>query len=150
MNWVMRLAEAVNWRPLELDVSWNEIEAVLGSPLPADFKRFCEVFGRGEFCDGLVVDSTDGGAAHELLDDLADYRKLAESLYRTHLDPHGLYTKGGSGYIPWGRITQGHSLYWLAGQGSPDEWPVMMNAETGEWERFDVPMSEFVFRVFTD
>jgi hypothetical protein len=55
MDWVAMLAEAVEWRSLELDISWNELEANLGSPFPMDFKRFCEVFGRGEFCDGLVV-----------------------------------------------------------------------------------------------
>lgn len=150
MDWVMKLAEAVNWRALDLDVAWGEIEAALGSPLPADFKRFCEVFGRGEFCDGLVVYSTDGAAKHELLNELAEDRVLAESLYLTRLDPHGLYEKGGTGYISWGRIAQGHSLYWLAGRNDPDRWPVMMNADTGEWVRFDVSMSEFVFRMFTD
>lgn len=146
----MRLAEAVDWRPLDLDVAWSDVEESLGSPLPTDFKRFCEVFGRGTFCDGLVVYSTDGGSAHDLLEELAGSRQIAETVHPFRLDPHGLYVKGGTGYLQWGEITQGHSLYWLAGPGDPDAWPVMMNAETGEWETFDVSMSEFVFRVFTD
>jgi hypothetical protein len=150
MDWVMRLAEVVEWQPLELDVSWHEIEEGLGSPLPADFKQFCEVFGRGGFCDDLFVYSTDGGAALDVLGRLAQLRQLAQSLPLTRLDPYGLYVAGGNGVIPWGRVTQGHSFYWLAGHDDPDKWPVMMGVETGEWERYDVSMSEFVFRVLTD
>lgn len=150
MNWVMRIAEAVDWRPLGLSVSWREIEERLGSPLPADYKQFCEVFGRGGFCDELFVYSTDGGATLEVLDELAQLRHLVESLPYVNPDPCGLYGKAGSGVIPWGRVALGHSFFWLAGQGDPDEWPIMLNAETGEWKRFDLSMSEFVFRVLTE
>lgn len=150
MNWVRRLTEAVDWRPLGLNVSWSEIEERLGSPLPVDFKQFCEVFGRGGFCDELFVHSTDGGATLDVLDALARLRQLADSLPYAQLDPYGLYGAGGSGVIPWGRVTAGHSFYWLAGRGDPNEWPIMMNVETGEWERFDVSMSEFVFRMLTE
>lgn len=150
MNWVMRIAEAVGWHPLELDVSWSELEERLGSPLPADFKQFCEAFGRGGFCDELFVHSTDGGASLEVLDELAQLRHLVESVPFVNFDPYELYGARESGVIPWGRVTAGHSFYWLAGPGDPDEWPIMLNAETGEWERFDLSMSEFVFRMLTE
>jgi hypothetical protein len=150
MNWVVRIAEAVDWRPLGLTVAWHEIEERLGSPLPADFKQFCEAFGRGGFCDELFVDSTDGGATLDALDGLANLRRLAESFPYARLDTYELYVAGGSGVIPWGHVAAGHSFYWLAGQDDPDEWPIMMCVETGEWERFDVSMSEFVFRMLTE
>jgi hypothetical protein len=150
VSWVIRIAEAADWHSLELDISWSEIEARLGSALPADFKRFCEVFGRGDFCDGFVVYSTGGGESLDLLDELASLRRIAETVFPNNYESHALYVAGGSGLIPWGEVTQGHAFYWQADSGDPDKWPVVMAAESGEWLNFDMSMSEFIFRVFMD
>ena len=59
--WVERLMALVEWQPLNLAISWSEIEAELGVELPPDYKEFCEVFGQGEFSGWLeVFSSTDG------------------------------------------------------------------------------------------
>lgn len=71
-EWVGRLAAAVDWEPRDLGIEWERVESRLGTPLPSDFKRFCEIFGRGHFSDYLTVYSSSGGGRAEVVESLED------------------------------------------------------------------------------
>lgn len=149
MDWVRRIATAVNWTPLDLDISWNEIEQEIGTGLPHDFKAFCEAFGQGQFSEWLNVYSSAGGVEHAIVRQLAFLRGLGGDL-SVLLEGHELFRSGQVGVIPWGSCEQGDAYYWLANGDDPDGWPVMSLRETGGWARYDMTMSEFSYRLIAD
>lgn len=154
MSWVDHLAEAVGKQPLGLDVEWAVIESRIGILLPADYKEFCEAFGSGEFCDYLTVYASAGGADSELADVYEDNWRLAEEdpVGRDYYLPHGLYRPDGQGGIlQWGASGQGDEFFWLAeGSMPPGSWPVLARDDAQRSRRFDMSMSEFVYRLVVD
>ncbi|MER6018471.1 hypothetical protein ABT141_10080, partial [Streptomyces anulatus] len=57
--WIERIAEVTHWEPLRLDIPWNSVEEDLGTPLPEDYKKLAETFGKGEFSEFLRVFTVD-------------------------------------------------------------------------------------------
>lgn len=149
MDWVRRIAAAVEWTPLRLHISWDEIERELGTRLPHDFKEFCETFGRGQFSEWLNVYSSAGGAEHVVVGKLAFLRSLGADLSEL-LEGYELFSSEQAGVIPWGSCEQGSAYYWLANGDDPDRWPVMCLMETGGWARYEMTMSEFSYRLIAD
>ncbi len=50
--------------------------------------------------------------------------------------------------LPWGYLRSPGVAYWLTGPGDPDEWPVIVATEEGDyWERFDGSVCEFLAEV---
>ncbi|WP_406451041.1 hypothetical protein OG782_14720 [Streptomyces sp. NBC_00876] len=39
---------------------------------------------------------------------------------------------------------------WQTGAAGPDDWPVLVQYDFGDWERFDCGMGEFILRMLTD
>ncbi|WP_149184154.1 SMI1/KNR4 family protein [Streptomyces sp. TRM49041] len=154
MSWVDRLAQAAGEHPLGLDLDWAEIESRLGTALPADYKEFCEAFGTGEFCDFLTVYASAGGAESELADSQEANRRIVEQ-HPVALDlylPHGLQQPGSQGgLLQWGVSVQGDEFAWIADNSAPPEsWPVFARDDAGKRQRFDMSMSEFVYRLLAD
>jgi hypothetical protein len=122
----------------------------------ADYKEFCEAFGKGEFCDYLAVYalSSGGGARSELADSTEANLRLAEE-HPVLLDyylPYGLYRPGGEGGIlQWGVSEQGEQFAWLVDRSAaPETWPVSLHPDSGEWRTYDMSMSELTYRLLAD
>ncbi|WP_369033167.1 SMI1/KNR4 family protein [Streptomyces adonidis] len=152
MVWVDRIVQAVGWQPMEINIAWSDLESRLGTRLPGDFKEFCEVFGAGEFSGYLEVYASSGGPSLKVIDWLEDInltlREDPEAV-ETFL-PYGIYTPGGKGLLPWGGTVNASEFGWFVDGGSPEEWRVVAQEEMGGWKKFEMSMSEFVFRVLTD
>lgn len=153
MSWVDQLAEAVGWGPLGLGIEWAEIESRIGSPLPADYKEFCRVFGQGEFSGYLTVYASQGGDGSEVVDSLETNQRIAER-HPVVLDgylPYGLYRIAGQGVLQWGASSTGCEFAWLADSSiPPDTWPVLARDDASPWLRYDKLMSEFAYRLVAD
>ncbi|MFJ8112137.1 SMI1/KNR4 family protein [Streptomyces sp. NPDC096132] len=153
MAWVERLAAAVSWRSQDLEILWDDIEQRLGVELPGDFKAFCQCFGQGQFSGYLEVYSSSGGDSLVAFDKLRRFGGMAEqhAVVRHIYEPYGLFRSGGQGLLPWGISVTAAEYYWLASaDGRPDDWPVVAREDGGEWKIYQMPMSEFVYRVLVD
>ncbi|WDZ93545.1 SMI1/KNR4 family protein [Nocardiopsis sp. HUAS JQ3] len=96
VSWTSRIADAVEWRPRNIDIAWGVIEARLGTALPADYKELCRCFGVGEFSGYVHVYGAPGAADSQVTGRLASLlRTLEEHLFtRDGFDPYGLYRPG--------------------------------------------------------
>ncbi len=153
MNWVDMIARAVSWRSLDLEVSWREIEWQLGVQLPSDYKLFCECFGAGQFSGYLEVYSSSGGTDCKILQKLRRFHNLIEQhpVTRKVFEPHGLFTPDIGGLIPWGMSVTATEYYWLARPDAGSQgWPLLIREESGDWQRSEISMTEFIFRMLTD
>ncbi|MFE9173324.1 SMI1/KNR4 family protein [Streptomyces kebangsaanensis] len=154
MSWVTQLVEAVGWHSRNLNVEWAAIETRLGTQLPADYRDLCQTFGTGEFCDYLTVYASAGGAASELADSQETNRRITVEhpvVVNGYL-PYGLYQPGEQGGIlQWGASIQGDEFAWLVDSSTaPETWPVLARDDAGEWQRFDMSMGEFLYRLLAD
>ncbi|MFC9594273.1 SMI1/KNR4 family protein [Streptomyces sp. NPDC056944] len=154
MSWVQQILEAVGRRSEDVHVEWPTVESELGTPLPADFKQLCEVFGRGEFNGFLYLYTSKGGTHLEVTDSLRRLHRAldrfpeAESVY----DPYLIYSPGKVGLIRWaGAAAEGYEYFWLANDPDPENWPIVARTDhTEEWHTYRMSTSEFVHRMLTD
>ena len=127
-------------------------KAELGARLPTDYKEICEAFGKGEFNGCLEVFSTDGGTSLKLLDHLASVRRSLEMdpLIEEEYLPYRLFVPGQGGLLQWGGSVPTDQFYWLTETDSPENWSVLARAESDPWHRYDMSMSEFLYRSLMD
>jgi hypothetical protein len=132
---------------------WAEMEAVLGTRLPSDYKLVAESFPEGYFRmfahvwlpdserrlqDDLVVQVMD-----DIRQDWAE--KGPEELhfpFPAYPEPGGLLLCGSLRVHGW--------TFWVTGAGDPDGWPLVLAEEDlddGHWERFDGSLCEFLTEV---
>lgn len=154
MSWVDRLMAAVGERPRGLAVDWSAIESRMGTTLPSDYKEFCEVFGGGYFSEFLNVYACAGEADSELVNTYEGNWQIAEEgeSGRNYYLPHGLFRpKRQAGLLQWGASIGGDEFAWLADPSvSPDSWPVLARDDAQYAQRFEMSMSEFVYRMVAD
>jgi hypothetical protein len=125
---------------------WGRVEDELGTALPADFKRFTELYGSGKFDDFLYLlnpfSADPAGnivAAKDTM--LADYAETRSKFPdRLPLPP---YPEPG-GLLPLGRSDNGNELYWLT-EGAPDGWGVVAFAgRSTDHEVHEHPVTRFL------
>lgn len=153
MSWVSRIADAVEWRSIDVDISWEVIEARLGTALPTDYKELCRCFGVGEFSEYLHVYGAPGGADSQIVNNLASLWRTLEKypFTRDSFAPYGLYRPGGRGLIPWAMSVTAAEFYWVAdAEVPPEDWPVVAREEDGPWQCLPMSAPECLFRVLTD
>ncbi len=149
-----RLAEIAGVAAKESSRSfdWAAIEGDLGVRLPADYKLLAESFPGGSFRGWVRVRLPErtGDDRPRLLSDFAaaelealrEFRETGECVF-----PFPLFPEPG-GVLPWGWLDSPGVAYWLTGPGDPDEWPVIVATEEGDyWERLDGPACEFLAEV---
>lgn len=131
---------------------WPALEGELGVRLPSDYKVLAESFPRGwfrNFVSVLPPTGTDREMslieyARGELDALRELRESGEASF-----PYPLFPEP-NGVLPWGYIVTAGIACWLTGQGKPDEWPVVLATEDGDyWDRFNGSASEFLISVVT-
>ncbi|WP_367044470.1 hypothetical protein [Streptomyces sp. Je 1-332] len=142
----------MNWHPLNINLPWGEVEEGLGKPLPEDYKRVAEVFGKGEFSEFLQVPSVDD-VGH--LDLARTWRKYLDGSPQDGpdlmLEPYEIYRPGRRGLIPWGYGERRCGYFWLASaEDDPASWPVVTRGELYPWHQVDMRTSEFIYRILTD
>jgi hypothetical protein len=62
--------------------------------------------------------------------------------------PYGIFPTS-PGLLAWGDEVNGNVLFWLT-EGEPDAWPVVLfSRHDGSFERWDMPMTAFLAKVFS-
>lgn len=76
-------------------------------------------------------------------------KKIAKQLEaeRQHWETEYQIHPARPGLLPFAKDDDGGILAWLT-EGDPEEWPIMAKARTGEWERFDMPLTMFLTQIF--
>ncbi|MFF2476168.1 hypothetical protein [Streptomyces sp. NPDC058066] len=154
MQWVNRIAQLAGHEPLGLDSDWGTVEQELDATLPADFKQLVDTFGMGVFGEYLYP-LGDTSGEFSVSGDLSMLRQTlsrhpdATSVYR----PYAVFEPGKEGLLSWAQSTAEEAeFYWLAQDGEDsDRWPIVARVDsTDDWHRFEMPVSEFIFRMLTD
>ncbi|WP_037858720.1 hypothetical protein [Streptomyces sp. NRRL S-340] len=149
-----RIARLAGREPLGLDSDWGTVEQEIGAPLPADFKQLVDTFGMGVFGEYLYP-LGDTAGEFSVSGNLSMLRRTlsrhpdATGVYR----PYAVFEPGRVGLLSWAQSTAEEAeFYWLARDGEdPDRWPIVARVDpTGDWHRFEMPVSAFVFRMLTD
>jgi hypothetical protein len=130
---------------------WPEVEAELGTALPADYKALVEAYGSGRFDELLWLFSPfaprgPGNLLDERHTTLDAYRESRRRFPdRLPLPP---FPEPG-GLLPLGRSDNGNELYWLTG-GAPDAWAVVLfGGRSTEHEQHPPGVAAFLAGVLT-
>lgn len=132
-------------------VDWADVEARLGTALPADYRQLAEVLGEGAF-DGFLRLYAPGSDEHG--GDLVGNALRQADFVRVHggalWKPYEVYPAPG-GLLQWGDTEQATTFYWLTEGTDPDRWPILATEDDfSSWVRFDGTVTEFLYRVLTD
>ncbi|MFJ9033941.1 SMI1/KNR4 family protein [Streptomyces sp. NPDC102274] len=127
-------------------------EEVIGPRLPAGHKELFILFGEGEFSGCLDLYPPVESDTASIASWLRSMRSAAETIpyAREGYAPHGVFTPGGTGLLPWGGSVQADEFCWLVDGGDPDTWPVVTRSHSEGWRTYPMTMSEFVYRVLDD
>ena len=135
------------------------VEEALGTPLPAEWYRVCRTYGEGSFgtpgntsllylwnpfhkgfLNGVRKWSGANRVYKEWTNERLGGRKGARAFpYDVYPARPGLLVCGGG---------ERRGLFWLT-DGPPDRWPVIVRDPGDKFHRFDLPLAEFLFRLFS-
>jgi hypothetical protein len=151
---VEELANVLGWhQPVPGELTWDEVEAVLGTRLPSDFKQLMTKFPSGAFAERFYVYSPVQSKA--ALDEFRnDWRESLDWLVELRDDesdiPYPIYPEPG-GVIPWG-LGDEHLFYWETEgpNDDPDSWRVVFCGRLGEyWGEYRGDVSSFLLDAIT-
>ncbi|MDI2130548.1 SMI1/KNR4 family protein [Yinghuangia seranimata] len=151
------------WHVLDLPgrepaaVDWGEVEAALGTALPADYKqvvgryrelvvggfiRILHPHGRRPGMD-IVSENESNRAWIEFLAEEAELEDEQSPPYASFPHPGGI--------LLWGVTTNGDYCYWVTNPQGPDSWNVVVSTHKGEqWTEFSGGFEEFLKALFLD
>ncbi|MFE9825149.1 SMI1/KNR4 family protein [Streptomyces sp. NPDC005791] len=150
--WIERIAEATRWEPTRLGVSWNGVEEELGTPLPEDYKKLVDTFGKGEFSEFLRILTVDATRQFDLV---RIWKKFLHGRPESGPDPafkpYRIYQPDQRGLIPWAFGEMKCSYFWLASaEEDPKDWPIVTQGDPYTWQEVSLSTGEFVYRVLAD
>ncbi|MER7170342.1 SMI1/KNR4 family protein [Streptomyces mesophilus] len=157
-SYVECVVELVGWTMDRAHpVDWAEIEAGLGTPLPADYKQLVEIFGKGAFDDdltlhtplppfGWVALASEFLTLHETNGDWPDVGHHADLASARA----ALVDAPGKLLLSWASNENG-LFYWHLNDPDPGRWPVLVGGDT--YDDLDLAAdstAECLHRLLTD
>jgi hypothetical protein len=126
-------------------VKWKQAQKSLDTDLPNDFLEIATHYGSGRFCDFLGIlnplSPDFESSVTYLLGVLRDVKESRHYPYSVFPDRPGL--------LPCGGDDNGNMLHWLT-EGDANDWPVILESHEGELERFDMSLTTFLSKVFSN
>jgi hypothetical protein len=156
MQWVDRLQEVTGWQEPRWECDWRSVESDLGTALPGDYKELCDRFGPGYFSRYIRVVPGLGRESvlywRQVHKELFEESPVGEELTFSPYKAYGV--DGKNGLLTWGTSETEGFFFWLADAAvDPDEWPILARYDMSldqEWDRYEMSVSEFVYRVIAD
>jgi hypothetical protein len=133
--------------PLEVgsEEDWSQIEAELGTRLPADYKEFIRCYGTGHFAGFYSVYNPFSLNKHVNL--LEQVRTLGKTYSEYRFEPCPLPFPSPGGILPWAGDDNGNYYFWTTG-GAPDHWTVAIDEVRGSgYKTFDLRMIEYLLAI---
>ncbi|WP_394617866.1 hypothetical protein JNUCC0626_01850 [Lentzea sp. JNUCC 0626] len=138
------LADVVGWDGFSKWLpDWQVTERQLGIALPDDYKTLLTTIPAGPYAGTLLLNApTLRGHENDLL---APFREEMLSVTNGRNCPYAAFPKL-PGLIPWASSNGpvACSLFWLADEGDPNSWPVVVWGADGTWEEYDVGVVAFL------
>lgn len=126
---------------------WSAIENSLGSGLPSDYKMIADLFPEGCFRMFVEVwlpekrDAFIGARAEAVMDGI---RQIEDDYSRNLSFPYSVFP-GDGGLLPCGSLRSSGHIFWIADDGNPDEWPLVLSDDGYDhWERFNGSLCNFL------
>ena len=128
---------------------WSEVEKVLGSSLPKDYKTFISTYGTGGIDNFIWIltpfvsdENVNFFGRSEIIRDAYLESKQQFPQYYTH----NVFPENG-GILPWGYTDNGDELYWLTNQ-EPETWTIIVyESRSSVYHEYPMSMTEFLFRI---
>lgn len=130
---------------------WEAVEEELGLQLPEDYKQFVDLYGVGVVEDDTTeirIKSPRDKSGYDQLLDIG--RARAESVLETEDPEERPYSVHPQipGLLPIATDVNGYTLF-LFTRGEPEEWPVTILSESGDFEEHPGPFTAFLLGVLT-
>lgn len=109
--------------------------------LPDDYKWLVEKYGWGEFCDYLYLRTPFGTSPHNGVD-WQSGRASGSAERDGERYPYPLHPAPG-GLLIWGTTMDADRLCWITA-GDPQDWPVVVWGEAGQYETFAPGAAGFI------
>jgi hypothetical protein len=128
------------------DRTWDEVEEILGTRLPGDYKRFVASYGTGSINSFITVFNPFSSSRFvNLIDrrqlDLEGMGELRQNFPQQYA--HDKFPPLG-GILPFASTDNGEIFYWKT-DGDPDQWTVVAYESRGpKYFSFAGPMTEFL------
>ena len=134
------------------EVDWDDIKRRLGRPLPLDYMRLVETYGRGSFDGFLWV--LQPLRTNQYLDLVQQHRVRLDAL-RTLRDageavPFSV-RESAEELVPWAVTDNGDVCYWVTSvSDDPNRWSVAVNEARGpRWLSFELSATEFLVGILS-
>ena len=136
--------------------AWEKIEKHLGLVLPSDYKALINAYGTGCFADFIIVYNPFAQNEYhnlffalDVLHQAARPSRISRGSAWTAVSPFELYPAK-QGLLPWGCTSNFGDFFFWQVNNAPDTWEtIFYNLRNGEYEVWKVPLTEFLYRLFT-
>lgn len=117
-------------------VEWGAVERRLGTPLPLDYKDFCEEFPALYFDSYVTIMHPGANSLHgNLLQNgggiLGEWQHIEKMEGRVEL-PYSIFPSS-EGLLPWGCDDDNGHYFWRT-RGAPEDWTVVVFESFQWWE----------------
>lgn len=131
---------------------WPEIEKLLGTSLPTDYKEYINTYGTGQIAHFVSPYNPFSKTSFRNLlkqaPNQVDILRGIKEEFGEAVCPYPLFPEP-SGLLPWGATGNGNILFWLM-SGTPDEWCVVLSEGRGPgFEQYDESMTDFIAKLLT-
>lgn len=131
---------------------WPEIERVVGTMLPSDYKQYINTFGTGCIGNFLWPFNPFSENKHlNLVEQISvslEALKVLKEKWGDRQCPYPLYPESG-GLLPWGITDNGDILFWFT-VGHPDDWPIVINeARAPVYEKYEESMTSLLSKLIS-
>jgi hypothetical protein len=129
---------------------WEEVERLLGTRLPQDYRDFATHYGSGLFVNflGLWVLNPFAPSYLEQLRYYSDFLRTQRGLPERYGVPYGVFPDQ-PGWLLWGGTTNGDDLCWVT-EGEPEAWPLLLISDyCRQFQQLRMPMTTFLAGLLT-
>ncbi|MFJ6868459.1 SMI1/KNR4 family protein [Streptomyces termitum] len=131
-----------------VEINWGELERAWGTPFPDDYKEFMRNYGPGAIENFLAVFQPGISEAGLPEGYMADETSVAQEVWEDLGGIPGIDAEPGQ-LLAWASDGTADLLFWLRGEGSPDDWPVVVyERDEDAWNLYDCGMAEFLVGIF--
>ncbi|THA84533.1 hypothetical protein E6U81_11755 [Streptomyces sp. A0592] len=120
---------------------WREVEEILGTALPADFKALAEWCPPFELDDFLTVSLPEPGEERDWARAMEKENGDWGSNCPAELRPEELLS---APLMAWADSAEGDRFFWSGLEGDPDHWPVTVWSRNGPWWHYEGGTVQFL------
>jgi hypothetical protein len=134
--------------PIEIGTpqDWAKVQDSLGISLPKDISELMNSFGSGWFGKIQLFNPYSPAYINRITYICQIYARLRQD-QGIEAIPHLIFPER-PGLFPCGGNDEDGMLFWLT-DGVPDQWPILLLDAGFRWQRFEMPITTFLAKIFS-